>query len=145
MFFVLTDHKPLTLALHRVTEAWSALQQQQLAYIAEYTSDLKHGPGSSKVVADELSCPAAAVAMPALACVDFAVLAATQARCEDTQKLALSSSLRVAGACMLCDMSTGVLILIVLANQQHAVFEAMHWLAHPGTRALHHIIMSWFV
>jgi hypothetical protein len=75
-FYVLTDHKPLTFALHRVTDAWSAWQQCQLAYIAEYTSDLQHGPGSSNVVADALWCPAAAVAVPAPAQVDYAALAA---------------------------------------------------------------------
>jgi RNase H-like domain found in reverse transcriptase/Reverse transcriptase (RNA-dependent DNA polymerase) len=56
-FYVLTDHKPLTFALHRVTDAWSARQQRQLAYIAEYTSDLRHVPGSSNVVADALLRP----------------------------------------------------------------------------------------
>jgi RNase H-like domain found in reverse transcriptase len=80
-FYVLTDHKPLTFALHRVTDAWSARQQRQLAYIAEYTSDLRHVPGSSNVVADALSRPAAAVAVPAPARVDYAALAEAQATC----------------------------------------------------------------
>jgi hypothetical protein len=53
-FYVLTDHKPLTFALHRVTDSWSSRQQRQLAYIAEYTSDLRHVPGSSNGVADAL-------------------------------------------------------------------------------------------
>ena len=41
-FYVLTGHKPLTFALHRLGDAWSARQQRQLSYLAEYTSDLWH-------------------------------------------------------------------------------------------------------
>jgi hypothetical protein len=70
-------------------------QQRQLAYIAEYTSDLRHVPGSSNVVADALSHPAAAMAKPAPARVDLAALAAAQATCIETQKLAADSPLQV--------------------------------------------------
>jgi predicted lipid-binding transport protein (Tim44 family) len=44
-FFISTDHKPLTFALHRSSDAWSARQQRHLAYVAEYTSDIHHMPG----------------------------------------------------------------------------------------------------
>ena len=57
VFHVLTDHKPLVSALHRVTPPWSARQQRQLSFIAEFTSDIRHTPGSSNVVADTLSRP----------------------------------------------------------------------------------------
>jgi hypothetical protein len=104
--------------------------------------DLWHVPGSSNKVADVLSRPAAAVAVavPAPVCVDYAALAAAQSECEDTQNLALDSSLHVeavevAGARLLCDTLTGVLRQLVPTNQRRAVFEAMHRLAHPGTCA----------
>jgi cytoskeleton-associated protein 5 len=61
-FHVLTDHKPLTTALHRVSEPWSAKQQRQLAYIAEYTADICHIAGKDNVVADALSRPSGAPA-----------------------------------------------------------------------------------
>jgi Integrase zinc binding domain len=82
--------------------------------------------------------------------VDFAALAAEQATCEETKKLARDSSLHVetvevAGARMLCDVSTGVLRPVVPVSQRRAVFEAMHGLAHPGTRASRRIITSRFV
>jgi hypothetical protein len=64
-FHVLTDHKPLTTALHRVSEPWSAKQQRQLAYIAEFTADIRHIPGKQNVVADTLSRPLAAATRPA--------------------------------------------------------------------------------
>ena len=56
-FHVLTDHLPLVSALARVSPPWSARQQRQLAYISEFTSDLRHTPGAGNVVADSLSRP----------------------------------------------------------------------------------------
>jgi hypothetical protein len=57
-FHILTDHKPLTYALHRVSEPWSARQQRQLSYLAEFTADMRHVAGKDNVVADALSRPA---------------------------------------------------------------------------------------
>ena len=56
-FHILTDHKPLTFALSRVTDPWTPRQCRQLAYIAEYTSDVRHIAGTDNVVADTLSRP----------------------------------------------------------------------------------------
>ena len=52
---MLSDHKPLLFALHCLTDAWSARQQRQLSYIAEFTSDVRHVAGKANVVADALS------------------------------------------------------------------------------------------
>jgi cleavage and polyadenylation specificity factor subunit 1 len=56
-FVVYTDHKPLTSALHRTSDPWTARQCRQLAYVAEYTSDVRHISGKNNVVADALSRP----------------------------------------------------------------------------------------
>jgi hypothetical protein len=56
-FTIFTDHKPLTYAIHRVSEPWLARQQRQLAYLVEFTSDVQHVPGIQNVVADALSRP----------------------------------------------------------------------------------------
>ncbi|MFN9939209.1 MAG: RNase H-like domain-containing protein, partial [bacterium] len=39
-FHILTDHKPLTQALHRISDPWTARVQRQLAFLAELTSDV---------------------------------------------------------------------------------------------------------
>jgi RNase H-like domain found in reverse transcriptase len=94
-FYVLTNHKPLTFALHRISDAWSARQQRQLSYIAEFTSDVRHVAGVDNVVADALlrpaatiamqaaaiAAPAAAIAAPAAQPIDFSVLARDQVEC----------------------------------------------------------------
>jgi hypothetical protein len=61
-FQLWTDHKPLIFALHRVSPLTSGRQQRHLAFISEYTNQLMYLPGTSNVVADALSRPAAAAA-----------------------------------------------------------------------------------
>jgi hypothetical protein len=56
-FQLLTDHKPLVAAMTRVSPPQSARQQRHLAYISEFTTDLRHTPGAENVVADALSRP----------------------------------------------------------------------------------------
>ncbi len=58
-FHIETDHKPLTFALHRTSEPWSARQWRKLSYLAEFTSDIRNVPGSQNLVADSLSRPPA--------------------------------------------------------------------------------------
>jgi cleavage and polyadenylation specificity factor subunit 1 len=56
-FHILSDHKPLTQAMHRVSDPWTARVQRQLSYLAELTSDVRHIAGKANVVADALSRP----------------------------------------------------------------------------------------
>jgi hypothetical protein len=65
-FTIYTDHKPLTFALGKVSEPWTAMQSRQLSYVAEFTTDIRHIPGSENIVADTLSRPPLA-ALPAAA------------------------------------------------------------------------------
>ena len=54
-FTVLTNHKPLTLALFRSSLPWSTRQTGHLAYISEFTSNIIHISGSKNVVVNALS------------------------------------------------------------------------------------------
>jgi RNase H-like domain found in reverse transcriptase len=134
-FVVFTDHRPLLGALGRVSEPWSARQQRQLSYIAEFTADIRHIAGQSNIVADTLSRPAvapadtsslaaglAAAALPqavspagsaASPPVDLQELAAAQASCPDCQTGKSSPVLHVLdvaidGGNVLVDVSSGV-------------------------------------
>jgi hypothetical protein len=57
-------HKPLVSAFKRVSPPWSARQQRQLAYIAEFSVNIRHTPGAHNWVVDALSRPTAVVAAP---------------------------------------------------------------------------------
>ena len=54
-FTIFTDHRPITGAINRKTNALSTRQERQLAFISEFTSDIQHISGLSNVVADALS------------------------------------------------------------------------------------------
>jgi hypothetical protein len=69
-FTIYTDHKPLTIAINCASGPWTARQCRQLAYVAEYTSDIPHRAGTSNVVTDALSRPPVPpLPSPAAACV----------------------------------------------------------------------------
>ena len=51
-FFVNTDHKPLTFVMTSVTKHPSLRQTGQLAFIAEFTTDIRYLRGETNFVAD---------------------------------------------------------------------------------------------
>ncbi len=108
----------------RVTPPQSASQQRHLAYISEFTSDLRHTPGSENVVANALSRPptvvkASSEGLPVLSIppasspsepprqaagkvpaadaqpIDFLELSFAQPSCPDVQAMLVSDSLSV--------------------------------------------------
>ena len=156
-----TDHKPLVTALHRITPPWTARQQRHLAYIAEFTTDLRHVPGVSNAVADALSRPDPLPPPPPARWVQHvahveqpefsaATMAAQQATCPDVAAMRHSSSLNITaqlvdGVELLGDVSTGTFRPLVPRGLRHAIFTSLHELAHPGRRATRRMISSRFV
>lgn len=185
-FSILTDHKPLTYALSRSSEPWSARQARQLSYLAEHTSDIRHIAGIENIVADTLSRPTPppattgvkeppgslvvarrggksntvcsppsfgqdstlVCAVPAFKGVlDFAAIAAHQKSCQVTLQATKSTSLRlraveIEGTSLLCDESTGSLRPLIPVEDRKTVFEAVHGLAHAGTRATRRLLSA---
>jgi len=73
-FRLLTDHMPLTHAMNRVSPLWSSRQVRQMAYISEFTTDVRHIPGPQNVVADALSRPSVSPPPPFQATVQKSTL-----------------------------------------------------------------------
>ena len=159
-FSIWSDHKPLSYALHRVSDPWTARQQRHLAYVAEYTSKIQHVAGSKNVVADTLSRPpagavqshvSAAVVPPAsTGPLNWEGMAAGQTTCRDLAELKLSDKLKlekilVHGVEVWCDLSTAVLRPVVPEEYRREVFRTIHELAHPGIRATTRAVTSRFV
>ena len=63
-FTVWTNHKPLTFALSRVSDSWTARQQHQFSYVEEFTNKIIHVPVRLNVVANLMSRPPQAVPAP---------------------------------------------------------------------------------
>jgi len=151
-FTIFTDHKPLTYALSRTSDPWSARQARQLSYLAEHTADIQHITGEQNIVADTLSRPPPSAvvigAVPASAeLLNFPLIAEHQRTCQTTQQTMRSPSLQlkaveVMGASLICDFSTGVPRPLIPVVDRRAVFEAFHGLAHAGTRATRRIMAA---
>ena len=56
-FFVNTDHKLLTFVMSSVTERASLRQTRHLAFIAEFTTDIRYVKGETNFFADAMSRP----------------------------------------------------------------------------------------
>ena len=155
-FHVLTDHKPLTYALHTRSDRHSPRQARHLDYISQFTSTIRHIHGQDNVVADALS----RVEMNALCfgeppVVDFVSMAKAQKL--DPQIRALQSSpntsLKIESvpiACsptdtILCDTSTGTQRPLIPLDWRRVIFDSMHGLSHPGIRATQKLITARFV
>ena len=139
-FTAFTDHKPLTFAMAKVSEPWSARQQRHLAYVSEFTTDIQHVAGKNNVVAD---CLSRAVVGAAHLALDYRKMAADQLTCSEVHRLrAGGSSLRLADVhfddaecSLLCDVSLGVARPIVPHSWRKRIFDIVHSLSHPGVRA----------
>ena len=149
-FTAFVDHKPLTFAMSKVAEPWSARQQRQLAYISEFTTDIQHVAGKSNLVADCLSRVVVGAVHLGL---DYTRMAADQAADPGVQALRGDDvGLRLedvvfgdVGVTLLCDVSTGQPRPVVPASWRRAVFGAVHDLSHPGRKPSVRMVAAKFV
>lgn len=151
-FTIFTDHKPLTYAISRPDTHYTPREVRQLAYLSEYTTDIKHVSGVDNTAADVLSrVDAIASTSPLLIAPDLHRLAADQA--DDTELLRLRTSptalqledVTLDGQQIVCDLSTGKPRPFVPKTCRRELFDALHNMAHPGIRATQKLIAARFV
>jgi hypothetical protein len=95
LFTLYTDHKPLTHALAKAVEPWTARKSRHLSYLAAFTSDIRHISAVDNVVADTLSRPPvgeikAVAATPVQ--VVYQAIAEAQCACPETTAASISST-----------------------------------------------------
>lgn len=111
-FTIYVDHKPLTFAMGKVTEPWSARQQRHLAAISEFTTDIQHVAGKANPVAD---CLSRVLVCPVHIGLDFSAMAADQLGDPDILMLRSAGTglkledavVQEGGPTLVCDVSTG--------------------------------------
>ena len=72
-FVTNTDHTPLTFSMAKISDPWSGRQQRHLAYISEFTTDIRHVQVMDNHVKDALSRATFAVVQESL---DYDAMAA---------------------------------------------------------------------
>ena len=112
-FHINTDHKPLTFALQSSTERRSPRQARHLAFISEFTTDIRHIEGQANCAADALS--RTVYVLEDQSSLELEAFAAAQIHDEELQQLSTSTtSLRLehvpllnSNNTILCDVSQG--------------------------------------
>ncbi|KFD61463.1 hypothetical protein M514_26359 [Trichuris suis] len=149
-----TDHKPLVHAFTSTTER-SARVQRQLAFLSEYSTDIRHISGSDNAVSDCLSRPPDA-AVNAVGydtdSLDLKELAEEQQRSPEVAEPATNQSLQIenrsvsgTSAHLLVDVSTGCPRPLVPDSWKRDIFDRLQNLHHPGTRATKRLLSERFV
>ena len=150
-FAVYTDHLPLTTAITSAADR-SPRQARHMSYIAEFTTDLRHLPGKTYVVADALSRSCAELNAVLASPIDFRDMATCQLTDPDSinykGKVDTGMVLRavdIGGIKLLCDTARGRSRPFVPAPWRKKVFDAIHSLAHLGKKPTLRAISSEFV
>lgn len=147
-FTVYTDHKPLTFAFHTRKENCSPRQFRHLDLIAQFTTDIRHISGKDNVVADTLS-RVEDITLPVSA---EKIALAQQTDNELQQLLTGNTSLHLekvnipgSPSQLYCDVSNSTQRPFVPLKLRRQVFESLHCLSHPGTRASAKLISDRYV
>ena len=118
IFGIYTDHKPLIFAFSKIADPWSARQQRHLAYVSEYSTDIRHIDGKNNCVADALSRVRINTILHPVSGIDFIEMAAAQRENDDiaAYRTAITNLQLEDVACgpgdnntLLCDVSHGIL------------------------------------
>ena len=150
--YVNTDHKPLTYVMNSTTERPSLRQTRLLAFIAEFTTDIRYMKGETNFVADALSRPTVSV-IEYDAAINYKDLSKDQASDKELIRLRHSTTSNMEfrllktfdNVLVWCDISTGRRRPYVTEKFRRKVFNSLHGLGHPSHRATKSLINSRFV
>lgn len=145
-----TDHKPLIFAFQQKPEKASPRQYRQLQFISQFSTNITHIKGEDNIVADTLS-RISAIHLPNT--IDYAKLAQAQEADENLQNLIKANeSLKFqplqfseSEKPIYCDTSTSNIRPYVPPEFRQQVFNMLHNLSHPGSRASIKLITQKFV
>lgn len=151
VFTVLTDHKPICYAFQQKSDKASPRQQRHLDLIGQYTTDIQYIKGAQNTVPDFLSRIGSITNN-----IDFDVMANDQnndteiqriieGKIKNTsitlQKIQIPNSDKM----LYCHIQNNIARPFVPTTQRKNIFEAMHNISHPGTRATNKLICEKYI
>jgi hypothetical protein len=146
-FTIFTDHKPITYAFQQKRDKCSPQQFNYLHFVAQFTTDIRHISGQDNVVADALS-RVESVTVPS----SYDALAASQDGDELRTLLRSTTALRLEKlpipgtmVSIYCDTSAGRSRPYVPGSLRLQVFQSVHDLSHPSTKATEKLVKQRFV
>ncbi|BHF83814.1 hypothetical protein SprV_0902696100 [Sparganum proliferum] len=141
-FTIFTGHKPLTFAIRSHSDKYNPREISHLDYISQFTADIRHIDGPKNAVADMLSRPSLS-AFHLSHGIDLSAMAAEQRRvgCPGDESV---DSLQLVDVPLTTGTGT---ILYDVSTPFHRpyVFQTLHGLSHPGTRASQKLLAERFV
>lgn len=152
---IFTDHKPLVYAFSKLnSDKESPRRIRQLAYISEFTTDIKYVSGNHNVVADTLS-RVNTISCPTL--IDFAEVAKLQTHDKYLQQALRSGNdktnfnLQFKQICLsdcnvniYCETSTKYIRPYLPEPFRKLAFDSVHDLSHPGIKTSKQLIKQKF-
>jgi cleavage and polyadenylation specificity factor subunit 1 len=146
--FIICTDKPITYAFPQKRDKCSPREFNHLDFVAQFTTDIRHIYGQDNVVDDALSHVESVTAPPS-----YDALAASQDSDDELRTLLGSTTalrlekppIPVTTVSIYCDTSTGSSRPYVPAPLRLQVFQSVHDLSHPGTRATAKLVAERFV
>ncbi|KMQ89105.1 pol polyprotein [Lasius niger] len=147
-FTVFTDHKPITYAFQQDPLHSSPRQARHLQYIGQFTTDIRHISGKDNMVADALS-----RIEKIQAAVNLEDLAKAQEEDAELQEILNGdSSLKLqrtqipgTNSALYCDTSTTIARPFVTKEYRKQIFQSLHSLSHPGSKATAKLVSERYV
>ena len=151
-FHVLTDHKPLTHSMKQSGDTFTPRVCRQLAFISEFTTDIRHIRGEENSVADALSrsdtLPQRVAAVAHSPPIDYEAMALAQEADQELQALLegptalqlVRRNIPESPSQLWCDVSCGPARPYIPRQFRQQLFSHYHSLNHPGIIGTHRII-----
>jgi cleavage and polyadenylation specificity factor subunit 1 len=149
-FIAFTDHQPLVEAMHKVSLPASARQQRHLAFVSEFTTDIRHVSGKCNSVADTLSRLDVSAVCLGLNYADLAAAQNTSAEVTASHTAITNLKLQKVKLAadspeLFCDVSRREPRPLVPPGFRRHIFDLLHGLSHPSARASKKLIGDRFV
>jgi hypothetical protein len=147
-FTIFTDHKPITNAFQQKRDKCSPRQFNNHDFLAQFTTDIKHISGQDNVIADALSLVESVTAPPS-----YDALAASKDGDDELRTLHGSTnvlrleklSVPSTTVSIYCDTSAGRSLPYVPGPLRLEVFQSVHDMSHPGTKAMVKLVAQRFL